>query len=127
MPQLPRLALRPPATPAARLAPAHCCHASRCLAPPPCSIVLAGLLAGGILRADPQAMAEWQEIQGQFKPPDDFRMKASWQGFRQGPSVSLCFLWQAAGGHMHPAGRCWRAWGGWTQPLLAMPGGACYV
>lgn len=42
-----------------------------------CSIVLAGLLAGGILRADPQAMKEWQEIQTQFQPPDDFRMKAS--------------------------------------------------
>ncbi|PRW56846.1 30S ribosomal S5 [Chlorella sorokiniana] len=38
-------------------------------------IVLAGLLAGGILRADPQAMQEWQEIQTQFQPPDDFRMK----------------------------------------------------
>ncbi|KAI7844101.1 hypothetical protein COHA_002241 [Chlorella ohadii] len=38
-------------------------------------IVLAGLLAGGILRADPQAMKEWQEIQTQFQPPDDFRMK----------------------------------------------------
>ena len=38
--------------------------------------MLAGLLAGGILRADPQAMQEWQEIQEQFQPPDDFRMKA---------------------------------------------------
>ncbi len=44
-------------------------------APPPRSIVLDKLLRGGIMRADPSAMREWQEIQGQFQPPDDFRMK----------------------------------------------------
>ncbi|KAL4443425.1 hypothetical protein ABPG75_011162 [Micractinium tetrahymenae] len=38
-------------------------------------IVLDKLLRGGIMRADPSAMREWQEIQGQFQPPDDFRMK----------------------------------------------------
>lgn len=38
-------------------------------------IVLDKLLRGGIMRADPSAMREWQQIQGQFQPPDDFRMK----------------------------------------------------
>lgn len=46
-----------------------------CAAPRRCSIVLDKLLRGGIMRADPSAMREWQQIQGQFQPPDDFRMK----------------------------------------------------
>ena len=38
-------------------------------------VVLQKLLQGGMLRADPAAMAEWQEIQAAFKPPEGFRMK----------------------------------------------------
>ena len=38
-------------------------------------IVLQKLLQGGMLRADPAAMAEWQAIQAAFKPPEGFRMK----------------------------------------------------
>ena len=66
----------------------HCCRPPLnppCSSPPPPlpppslpparSVVLAKLLAGGILRADPAAMREWEAIQGQFKPPEDFRMK----------------------------------------------------
>lgn len=38
-------------------------------------IVLQKLLQGGMLRADPAAMAEWEEIQKSFRPPEGFRMK----------------------------------------------------
>lgn len=38
-------------------------------------IVLQRLLQGGMLRADPSAMAEWQKIQKAFRPPEGFRMK----------------------------------------------------
>lgn len=38
-------------------------------------IVLQKLLQGGMLRADPTAMAEWQEIQKIYRPPEEFRMK----------------------------------------------------
>lgn len=38
-------------------------------------IVLQKLLQGGMLRADPSAMAEWNEIQAAFRPPQGFRMK----------------------------------------------------
>ena len=38
-------------------------------------IMLQQLLEGGIMRVDPQARAEWEAIQEQFKPPADFRMK----------------------------------------------------
>ncbi len=45
-------------------------------APPPgCRSVLQKLLQGGMLEADPEAMAEWEAIQRQFDPPDNFRMK----------------------------------------------------
>jgi hypothetical protein len=42
---------------------------------PPCSVVLTELLEGGIMRADPQARREWEELQQTFRPPADFRMK----------------------------------------------------
>lgn len=38
-------------------------------------VVLQKLLQGGMLRADPAAMAEWNEIQAAFRPPEGFRMK----------------------------------------------------
>jgi len=38
-------------------------------------VVLQKLLQGGMLRADPTAMAEWEEIQKAFTPPEGFRMK----------------------------------------------------
>jgi small subunit ribosomal protein S5 len=38
-------------------------------------VVLQKLLQGGMLRADPTAMAEWKEIQAASKPPEGFRMK----------------------------------------------------
>lgn len=38
-------------------------------------IVLQKLLQGGMLRADPVAMAEWQAVQAAFRPPEGFRMK----------------------------------------------------
>ena len=38
-------------------------------------VVLQKLLQGGMLRADPAAMAEWKEIQAAFKSPEGFRMK----------------------------------------------------
>lgn len=65
-------------------------------------IVLQKLLTGGILRADPQAMREWQELQTQFKPPDDFRMKVR--------CAAACWLALAAA----PAG--------WAHLLAAKPG-----
>lgn len=37
--------------------------------------MLQKLLQGGMLRADPTAMAEWEELQKAFRPPDNFRMK----------------------------------------------------
>ncbi|GAB4820312.1 hypothetical protein N2152v2_007358 [Parachlorella kessleri] len=37
--------------------------------------VLQKLLQGGMLQADPEAMQEWQEIQRQFQPPENFSMK----------------------------------------------------
>jgi small subunit ribosomal protein S5 len=38
-------------------------------------VVLQKLLQGGMLRADPAAMAEWKEIQAASKAPEGFRMK----------------------------------------------------
>jgi small subunit ribosomal protein S5 len=38
-------------------------------------VVLQKLLQGGMLRADPAAMAEWKEIQAASKSPEGFRMK----------------------------------------------------
>jgi small subunit ribosomal protein S5 len=37
--------------------------------------VLQKLLQGGMLAADPEAMAEWEHIQKAFQPPEGFRMK----------------------------------------------------
>ena len=54
--------------------------------------MLAGLLGGGILRADPEAMREWQEIQGAFRPPDDFRMKARVGGVAGEGRAAACQL-----------------------------------
>ncbi|KAI3427984.1 hypothetical protein D9Q98_006373 [Chlorella vulgaris] len=38
-------------------------------------VLLQKMLEGGIMRADPSAMREWEAIQEQFKPPPEFRMK----------------------------------------------------
>ncbi len=50
--------------------------------------VLQKLLQGGMLQADPEAMREWQEIQRQFQPPENFRMKVVGEG-RGGWAVRL--------------------------------------
>ena len=40
--------------------------------------VLHKLLGGEMLRADPEAMREWEEIQRKLAPPENFRMKVGW-------------------------------------------------